>query len=84
MRIIVSGVWLLYKSFWLSGIKALPCVRPTFTLDSPDTPGSQSTLLFVSSYVLSTILISASGTPSTSVFPSSFLLGLSHRLSSGL
>ena len=45
-----------------NGIKALPCVRPTFTLDSPDTPGPPSTLLFVSSYVPSTNLTSASGT----------------------
>ncbi|KAK2190586.1 hypothetical protein NP493_75g05000 [Ridgeia piscesae] len=29
-------------------VKALPCVRPTFTLDSPYTPGRDSSLLFVS------------------------------------
>ena len=32
-----------------NGVKALPCVRPTFTLDSPYTPGRHSSLLFVSS-----------------------------------
>ncbi|KAK2188592.1 hypothetical protein NP493_127g01004 [Ridgeia piscesae] len=62
MRTIVSGVCLLYKSFCFNGIKALLCVRPTFTLVFPDTPGPHSTLVFMSSYVLSTTLTSASGT----------------------
>ncbi|KAK2181098.1 hypothetical protein NP493_411g02070 [Ridgeia piscesae] len=31
-----------------NGVKALPCVTPTFTLDSPYTPGPHSSLLFVS------------------------------------
>ncbi|KAK2172644.1 hypothetical protein NP493_944g02043 [Ridgeia piscesae] len=31
-----------------NGVKAFPCVTPTFTLDSPYTPGPHSSLLFVS------------------------------------
>ena len=52
-----------YQFHHNNGLKALPCVRPTFTLDSPDTPGPHSTLSFVSSYVPSTNLTSPSGTP---------------------
>ncbi|KAK2171278.1 hypothetical protein NP493_1085g00040 [Ridgeia piscesae] len=73
---IVSGVCLLYKSFSLSGPKALPCVRPTLTLDSPDTPGSHSTLLFASSYVPSTNLTSPSGTPTHLSVPIIISLGI--------
>ncbi|KAK2186084.1 hypothetical protein NP493_204g11004 [Ridgeia piscesae] len=76
MRITVSGVCLLYKSFCLSGIKALPSVRPVLTLNSPDTPDPHSTLLFVSSYVLSTILTSASGTPIDPSVPIVISLGI--------
>ncbi|KAK2159143.1 hypothetical protein NP493_1744g00039 [Ridgeia piscesae] len=45
-----------------NGIKALHYVRPTFTLESPYTPGPHSTLLFVSTTILSQPL----GPPSTS------------------
>ena len=48
------------KQQWAEG--AL-CVRPTFTLNSPDTPGPHSIMLFVSSYVPFTKLTSPSGTP---------------------
>ena len=48
------------KQQWAQG--AL-CVRPTFTLNSPDTPGPHSIMLFVSSYVPFTKLTSPSGTP---------------------
>ena len=76
----MSGVCLLYKSICLSGTNTLHCVRSTFILDFSDIPGPHSTLLFVSSYVPSTIL----GPPSTPVFPPSFLLVLLHMPSPGL
>ncbi|KAK2175233.1 hypothetical protein NP493_739g01042 [Ridgeia piscesae] len=76
LSIIVSGVCLLNKSFCLSGLKALPCGRPTFTLDSPDTPGPHSTLLFVSSYVPSTNLTSPSGTSTHLSVPIVISLGV--------
>ncbi|KAK2174497.1 hypothetical protein NP493_796g01030 [Ridgeia piscesae] len=53
-------------------VKALPCVTPTFTLDSPYTSGPHSSPLFVSPPPIGP----PPGTPSTSVFPLSFLLRL--------
>ena len=44
------------------GLNKLPCLRPPFTLNYPDTPGPHSTLLFMSSYAPYTILTSGFGT----------------------
>ena len=44
-------------------LRALPCLRPTSTMNSSNIPGPHTTLPFVSSYVLSIILTSASGPP---------------------
>ena len=46
------------------GLRALPCLRPMFTLNFSAIPAPMMTLSFVCSYVASTILTSASGTPS--------------------
>ena len=58
-----------------NGLTALPCLRPAFTLDSPDSHGLHNTLLFVSSYVPSTTLTSVCHPHPTAISscPSSFL-----------
>ncbi|KAK2171775.1 hypothetical protein NP493_1027g00004 [Ridgeia piscesae] len=76
MRILVSGVGILYNSSCLSDPPPAPSVRPILTLNSPDTPDPHSTLLFVSSYVLSTTLTSASGTPIHPSVPIVISLGI--------
>ena len=46
------------------GLRALPCLRPRFTLNCSDIPAPMMTLPFVCSFVAYTILTFASGTPS--------------------
>ena len=58
-----------------SGLRALPCLRPTSTLNSSDIPSPHTTLPFVSSHVPSTILTSASGTPNHLIVAMAISLG---------
>ena len=46
------------------GLRAIPCLRPMFTLNCSDIPAPIMTLPFVCSYVASTVMTPASGTPS--------------------
>ena len=58
-----------------SGLSTLPCLSPILTSDSSDAPSHTTTLAVVFSYVPSTILTSASGTPTHSSVAITISLG---------